>query len=144
MTVAAKTTLGAALWMVASGGTLIKVAELITVNPPKLSRETMDATTHDSPGAAMEVIAAGIYDPGEVTGQIHYIAGSAGDLAFLAAAIGGLQDFKCVVKGAAATQDITFSGFVTAYGPDDMPTSGKQTASFSIKVSGPRAQGASV
>lgn len=141
MTTAAKTAFGAELWMVVGGGTLAKVAEVRTINPPKRSRETLDATTHDSPAGAKEMIAAGTYDPGDVSGSINYIAGSPGDDAFIAAVTGDvLYDFKIVAKSAAGTEDMNFSGFVTEYGPDDMPTDGMQTASFSIKVSGPITQ----
>lgn len=144
MTTAAKITFGTELHMGPSGGALVKVAELLTVNPPKRSRDTIDVTTHDSPAGAMEFIAAGVYDPGEVSGQINYVAGNAGDDAFVAAiADGTLRDFKIVAKAATGTENLTFAGFVTEYGVDDMPVDGKQTASFSIKVSGPIAQAAS-
>lgn len=141
MTVAAKTAFGNSLWMAPDGSAVVKIAELISLNPPKLSRDTMDVTTHDSPAGAQEVIAAGTYSPGEISGQIHYIAGSPGDDAMLAAMTGGgLHDFKIVVKSGAGTEDQTCSGYVTEYGPDDMAPDGKQTASFSIKVSGPITQ----
>jgi hypothetical protein len=145
MTTSAKTNFGAAIWMAADGVTpLVKVAELINVTPPTRSREMIDATTHDSASAAQEFIAEGIYDPGEVTGQINYIAGSAGDDAFITAVTGGgLHDFKIVAKASTGTEDITFSGYVTSYGVDDLPTNGKQTASFTIKVSGAISQAAS-
>lgn len=144
MTTAAKTSFGSELWMGPAGGTLVKVSELLSVTPPRRSRETIDATTHDSPAGAQEFIAAGIYDPGEVGFSVNYIAGSAGDDAMILAVTDGeIRDFKIVAKSAADTEDIEFSGFVTEYGPDDLPTSGKQTASGSIKVSGEITQAAS-
>lgn len=144
MTVAAKTSFGAELWMVAAGGTLAKVAEVKSLNPPKLTRATIDVTTHDSPLGAREFITEGIYDPGEVSGSINYIAGSAGDDVMLAAMTSGaLYDFKVVLKSAADTEDMEFSGFLTEYGPDAQETEGVQTASFSIKVSGAITQAAS-
>ncbi len=144
MTTAAKISFGSELWMGPAGGTLVKMAELLNVNPPRRSRETIDATTHDSPGGAQEFIASGIYDPGEVSGSINYIAGSAGDDALIAAVTDGvIRDFKIVAKSASDTEDLTFSGFVTEYGVDDLPVEGKQTASFTIKVSGEIDQAAS-
>lgn len=143
MTTAAKTNFGAELHMGASGGSLTKIAELISVNPPKRTRGTIDVTTHDSPAGAMEFITEGIYDPGEVTGQINYIAGSAGDDSMIAAVTDGvIRDFKMVAKAATGTEELEFSGFVTNYGADEMPVTGKQVASFSIKVSGPITQAA--
>lgn len=144
MTTAAKTNFGAELWMGASGGSLTKVAELVTLNPPKQTRGTIDATSHDSPAGAMEFLTEGVYDPGEVTGQVNYIAGSTGDDAFIAAVTDGvIRDFKIVVKSASDTEDMEFSGFLTSYGPDEMPVNGKQVASFAVKVSGPITQAAS-
>ena len=138
MTTAAKTAFGTELWMGPAGGMLLMVAELRNVNPPKTTRELLDATTHDSTAGAKEMIAAGTYDPGEVSGSINYIADSTDDVAFIAAATGGARhDFKVVLKKATGTKDRLFSGFVTEYGADDMPVDGLQTASFSIKVSGP-------
>ncbi|BEV02202.1 phage tail tube protein [Novosphingobium olei] len=139
----AKTSLGAELHMGASSGALTEVAELLSLTPPQRSRETIDATTLSSTGA-QEFLAAGIYDPGEVSGQVHYIAGSAGDDAFIMAVTDGvIRHFKIVVKAATGTEDMEFSGFVTAYGVDELTIDGKQTASFTIKVSGAYTQAAS-
>jgi hypothetical protein len=137
MTVAAKTAFGAELWIAPADGTLVKVGELLTVTAPTQTRGTIDATTHDSPAGAQEFIVEGVYDPGQMQGQVNYIAGSPGDAAMVTALTGGaLQDFKIVEKAATGTYDTTFSGFITSYGPDAMPTNGKQTASFQAKVSG--------
>ena len=144
MTTAAKTAFGTELWLAPSGNTLVKVAELLTVTPPTITRDTEDATTHDSADGAMEFITDDTYDPGEIPFQTHYIAGSAGDDALLTASTGGaLQDFKVVVKAASGTEDIEGSGYVTGYGPDELPVKGKQAASGTIKVSGAAAQAAS-
>lgn len=138
MTVSAKTARGAELWMGPAEGTLVQVAELLTIDPPVASRDTIDVTSHDSADGAAEVIVEGIYDPGEIKGQVHYIANSAGDIAMLLAMTGGaLQDFKIVLKGASTDRKQEFSGFLTSYGPDGMEVRGKQTASFGAKVSGP-------
>lgn len=145
MTDAAKTTFGAELWMGPAGGTLVKVAELTSINPPKRSRSTIDVTSHDSTGGAQEFIGAAIYDPGEVSGSGFYVAGSTGDDAMVTAITDGVsRDFKLVVKSAADTEDQTFAGFVTEYGPDELPLDGVQTFSFTVKVSGVITQAASV
>lgn len=144
MPTAAQTSFGNQIWIAVDGQSLVKVAELLTVAPPKSARGMLDATSHDSTGGAEEVIPEGTYDPGSVTGQMHLIAGSATDLAFRAALSGGLlHDFRVVIKGAAgAAFNQTFSGYVTSYGPDDQPVKGKQAASFAIKISGAIAQAA--
>lgn len=144
MTTAAKKNFGNTFWMAAHLSPVVKIAELLSIDPPVMSRDMIDATSHDSAGGAEEVIAEGTYDPGEIKGQMHYIAGSTGDDAMIAALAGGtLMDFKIVVKAAAGTEDMTGSGYVTSYGPDGMATKGKQTAAFSLKVSGGITQAAS-
>lgn len=137
MTTAAKITFQNELWMGPAGGSLTKIAELRSVTPPKPSRDTVDATTHDSTGGAMEFIASGVYDPGTLNFSINHIAGDATDDALVAAmADGVLRDFKVVLKGASNEEAYTFSGFVTSYGPDDQPVNGLQTASGTVRVSG--------
>lgn len=144
MTTVAKTTFGAELWLAPAGDTLVKVAELLSVEPPVMQRDTMDVTTHDSAGGAMEVIGDGVYDPGNIKGQVHYIAGSTGDDALRLALTGGAkQHYKIVVKSAADTEDLTGSAYLISYGPDGMEVKGKQTAAFELKASGAVAQAAS-
>lgn len=141
MTTAAKTNFGAELWMAPSGQALVKVAELIEVEPPKPSRDTIDATTHDSVAGAMEFITSGVYDPGEIKLKVNYIANSVGDLAMRTAMSSAVkQDWKVVSKAAAGTSNQTGSGYVSEYGPDAMPVDGLQQASLTLKVSGPIAQ----
>lgn len=113
------------------------VAELISIQPPGMSRNTDDATTHDSAGGAMEFIADGIYDPGSMSLRMKYIAGSTNDAAFTTAMTGGaLQNVKVHVKTAAGFQAWTFSGYVTAYEIGDMPITGQQECTLTLKVSG--------
>lgn len=141
MTTAAKTNFGGQVWMGPSGGSLTMIAELKTFDPPVPEREVIEATTHDSAAGAKEFVAEGVFDPGELTFQINYIANSAGDVS-LAAAIGDgvKRDFRLVAKAASGSSQKTFSGFVTKYGQDPVPTSGLQTASVTVKVTGAIAQ----
>lgn len=148
MTTAAKTSLGAAFCMVAAPTAVVtathKIAELLSLKPPGWQRGTQDVTTHDSAGQAREFIVEGVYDAGEISGQVHYIAGSTGDTAMLGAMTGGtLMNCKCVLKAGTGTYDLSFQGYVTAYEPDDMEIDGKQTASFTVKITGAVTQGVS-
>lgn len=148
MTTAAKTALGAVFCMVAAPTAIItathRVAELISLQPPKLKRGTQDVTTHDSAGQAREFIVEGVYDAGEISGTIHYIAGSTGDALMMAAMTGGtLMNCKCALKAATGSQDLSFQGILTDYGPNDMVIDGKQTADFTIKITGGITQGVS-
>lgn len=142
MTTEAKITFGNELWMAPHGQALSKIAELRTISPPKPSRDMNDATTHDSPEGAMEFIPSGVYDPGTLPFSINHIAGSDDDLAFdEAATTAEFMDFKVVLKKASGTEDYLFSGYVTTYGPDDQPVNGIQTASGTVRVSGPVVRG---
>ncbi|MBM3928743.1 MAG: hypothetical protein FJ335_09830, partial [Sphingomonadales bacterium] len=102
MTVAAKTNFGQKVFMdPAPTAAATLVAELVSVKLPGATRGTQDATTHDSPGGAMEFIADGTYDPGDMTVKVKFIAGSSGDLAFnTAMTTGALQNVKCHTKSA--------------------------------------------
>lgn len=138
MTTAAKTTFANKVFMnPAPTAATTAVAELIDFDPPKPARGTIDATTHDSAAGAEEVIVEGTYDPGELSLTVNYIARSAGDLAMTLAFTGAtLQNCKMQVKTATGTEDWTFQGYVTSYGPDSQPVKGKQTAGLALKVSG--------
>lgn len=137
----AKPTFGTTLRLGPTGGSLTALLALVTITPPRITREAVDATHHGSTDGAMEFIPDGVYDPGEITGAINYEAGNADDDLLLAAATAdGLYDFEFTANAASGTETFECSGVMTDYGPDELPVRGKQTASFTIKVSGPRTQ----
>lgn len=138
MTAAAKDTRGTVLKLVATGGTLAAIAELTSITPPALTRGVLDATTHDGATEAMESIADGVYDPGEISCQGHLIAGTAADDLFITAlTTGGVYDFEVVIKAATGTESMTGKCIITAYTPGDMPVQGgKQTFTATLKVTG--------
>jgi len=139
----AKTALGATLKAVASGGSLAAIGELLRIDPPKIRRGVIEASDLSTTGG-MEYIHEGLYDIGEVSGVIHWIAGSAADDLLLAGVVtGGLYDFEIVVKAASGTEDINFSGYFTEVGGEPLEINGKQGFTFTIKPSGDYTQGAS-
>lgn len=143
MTTAAKTTFGNKLFLGTAAGTLTTVGELLSFDPPNAQRGTMDVTTMDSAAGAEEVIVEGTYDPGDMKGQVHYIGGSSFDLAMITAVTSGaIQYFKIQLKSATGTIDRTGACYVTSYGPDGQSVKGKQTAAFSLKVTGAVTQAA--
>jgi predicted secreted protein len=136
-TARAKASFGIELWLVPDGGSLVKVAELITLNPPPISRGTIDATTHDSSGGAMEKIAQGVYEVGAITGQIHYEPDSTQDDALVLAMTGGaLQDFKIVFPTGSPRKNLTGSGYLTEYAPQDAPVDGRLVANLTLTPTG--------
>lgn len=139
----AKTSLGATLSMGVSASPLTALAELTNITPTKITRDTIDVSHLGSTGGK-DYLAAGLYDLAEVTVSMNYEAGSATDDALsLAATEGTLRYFEIVAKAGTGTEDITFSGFVTSYGPDEFTVDGKQQASATIKPTGDIAQAAS-
>ena len=138
MTAAAKNTYGAVLKLDDAGGTPAAIAELNSITPPALSRGTIDVTTHNGASQAMEFIADGTYDSGEINVEGNLIAGSDADDLFLTAlTTGAMQDFEILIKAATGTETQSGSCFVTSYTPGPMPVAGaKQTLSATLKVSG--------
>lgn len=141
---------GAAFYMAAVAaplGALIKLAEVVSVKAPGMTRGTIDTTTHDSVDGFMEFMGEGTIDPGELTIQVHRVPGSATDTACLAAAASGLATAMKVTsngrddQGAPKKMQTAGIGIVTSYEPDDQPVQGKQTATLSIKASGKWVQG---
>lgn len=133
-------TFGTTLKLGPTGESRTALSKVVTITPPKLSRNAVDSTHHASVDGAMEFIPDGIYNPGQLTGTINYIAGDADDDLLLAAALGGVYDFEFTANAESGTETFIRSGVMTEYGPDELPVSGKQTASFSIQLSGPGTQ----
>ena len=144
MTAAAKDTRGTILKLVATGGSLATIAELTSITPPTLSRGTIDVTSHDGATEAMEFIADGVYDPGEISCEGHLVAGTAADDLFIAAlTTGAVDDFEIVVKAASGTESLEGKCLITSYAPGDMPVAGgKQTFTATIKITGALVQAA--
>lgn len=141
---------GAAFYMAAVAaptGTLVKLAEVVSVKAPSLSRGTIDTTTHDSVDGIMEFIGDGVADPGELTITVNRVPGGDTDTACIAALAAGVALAMKVTsngrtaQGAATKIQTAGIGIVTGYEPDDQPVNGKQTATLSIKASGKWVQG---
>ena len=143
MTTAGKDTFGTVLKLADSGGTPAAIAELTSITPPAITRGTIDVTTHDGSSDAMEYIADGVYDEGEISIEGLLIGGSTADDLFIAAIAGGvLQDFELVFKAASGTETKAGSCLVTNYAPGDMPVAGgKQTFTATLKLTGATTQG---
>lgn len=130
----------------ADPGALVEVGEVLGVTPPSPTRDTIDTTHHGSAGDYREFISS-LIDAGEVSVSMHYIPGSAEDTLINAAfAAGDLRAFKIGVNSdtPGTQRQITGSGFVTGYVPDEIPIDDKMVATLTLKVSGPIAFGAFV
>lgn len=139
----AKNTFGSELWIAASGSALVKVAELLDVGPPALSRNSQDATTHESTGGWMERIGDGVIETGQISFEGHYVPLSAGDTALRGFMVSGaLIDFEVRMKGTSASGQVktSGSGYLVAYTPNSLPVRGKQTFNGAIDPTGVLAQ----
>lgn len=143
MTTVAETNFGAQVWLAPAGNTLVMVAELISVDPPAITGEVVDVTTHDSAedaygGVPREFIGEKVYDPGDFTFKVHHKPGTAGDLALrTAAASRALQDVKLVdLDEAGDPYPSEGAGIVMSYAPDSRPVNGVKTATVRVKKSG--------
>ena len=138
-----KPTFGTSLKLGTDPQALTALQKVVTITPPKRSREAVDATHHGSPGGAMEFIPDGVYDPGGLSGSLNYVAGDADDDALNEALMSDeIYTFEFTANGEAGKEVFTCKGTMTEYGPDELPVTGKQTASFSIKLSGQTTQAA--
>lgn len=111
------------------------LGEVTAITPPGWSRDTVDATHMQSPGAHREFI-AGLADAGEVSMDVNYVPGNA--------AAAALEAEKALTGSSAAINRritfpdgsyMTFVGILTAFEPD-APIDDKMSASVTMKVSG--------
>lgn len=56
-----------------NGGVYTDVAELITLGDYEMTRETIDVTTHDSPGGVKQFIPGGYIDVADITAEVHFL-----------------------------------------------------------------------
>lgn len=116
--------------------TLNEISDILSVTPPSATVETIDTTSHSSPGAVREFI-AGLMDTGEGSIRINWVPGNTGDVALSAAlASRAVKAFKINLPATTGTRDFSGSCVVTGYEKDDVVIDDKMTAVLSFKVSG--------
>lgn len=119
-----------------NGTALTEVADVMGVTPPSPTVETIDTTTHGSPGGVREFI-AGLIDTGEGSIRINYLPGSASDVLLSAAVMSrAVKAWKINVPAQTGTWDFTGNCVVTGYEKDDVVIDDKMTAIVTFKVSG--------
>jgi hypothetical protein len=110
--------------------TYTALAEVLSVTPPSISVETVDATHMGSDDGFREFIAS-LKDGGECTVNMNYVETSATLLQTLVLA--GVERFKIVFPGSST---FIFSGIPTAFAFDDLVIDDKVAMSLTIKVTG--------
>lgn len=104
------------------------IANITSLSPPGISRETLDVTAHDSPNGYMEFL-GGLKDPGEVSFDVNYDPSEHDTL---------VDDFELddPVNYEVSFPDGTvwaFGAILTGFEPD-APYDDKLTASITLKV----------
>ena len=134
---------GAQFHMAATGGSsdLTKLAEVTSVALPNEQTAEVEVTHYESPNRTKEFI-SGLIDPGELSIEINYIAGSdTDDLIVAAKGDGAVRQMKIVLPQ--YTQQFTFPGIVRGY-DRSAPIEGRMTATITIRVAGAVIQAAVV
>lgn len=111
------------------------LGEVTAITPPGWSRDTVDATHEQSPGAHREFI-AGLADAGEVSMDINFVPGNAAAAALEAEK--ALTGSSTLINRRITFPDgsyMSFAAILTAVEPD-APIDDKMSASVTLKVSG--------
>jgi len=110
----------------------VTVAQVSDISGPSLSMDTIDVTTHDSPGAWREFI-AGLKDPGEVSLEIVYDPAGVTHIALKDDITNRTRrNFLIVFPDASATQ-WNFAAYVTDFEPA-MGVEDAMMASVTLKL----------
>lgn len=118
-----------------NGTTLTPVTDVTNISPPSPTKDVVDITTYASPGRTRERI-AGLVDPGEMTLEMNYIAGSGSDTLITSTLYAATtKAMKIVIPTLTGTWEFTFQGFVTNY-TKSAPVDGKQSATVTIMIAG--------
>jgi hypothetical protein len=111
-------------------GTYVAVAEVVSITPPGVTRESVEATHLKSPGSYKEFI-AGLKESGEAQLTLNFVPDES-DAIFTAfgADTGNYQiTFPNGVM-------MRFAGFFTAWNPPELTAGGKMEATATIKATG--------
>lgn len=123
---------------------LVELGEVKRFGVPSDEADEHEVTHFKSPDRRKEYI-AGLIDSGEVTAMLNYVPGSATDLLLTDAQEDGtIRAVRFIIPdklGQAAWQ-ITTSGFVKKYAPDDLEPNAPITATLTIRITGAKSQAA--
>jgi predicted secreted protein len=113
------------------------VAEVLNIDGPGLTMETIDVTNHDSASAHREHIAS-LKDGGEVTFSINYLPANATHAntgtGLLATYVNRTARNWKIVWTDSGTTEQPFTGFITNFQPHG-PIDAQLTADITIKIS---------
>lgn len=111
------------------------VAKVLTLTPPKITRDDMDVTDHDSPDGFQEWI-PGMKDGGEVPFTVHLIPTNDTQKDLATAQDTDDPEPWTIEFPTVPKLYINFNGYVNEFGPGDTPVDGVLTYECKIKVTG--------
>jgi predicted secreted protein len=126
--------------MAAYGSALKKgattVAAVSSLSGPSLQAETIDVTTHDSPSAIREFV-SGLIDGGEISGSLVFDPNVATHIGLYNDLVARTSaSYSIVYPFTGGVETVTFTAFVTGFGPVEAQPDGAVTAPFTLKVAG--------
>lgn len=123
---------------------LVELGEVKRFGVPSDQADEHEVTHFKSPDRRKEYI-SGLIDGGEVTVMLNYVPGSATDILLTDAQEDGtVRAVRFIIPdtvGQPAWQ-ITTSGFVKKYAPDDLEPNAPITATLTIRITGAKSQAA--
>ncbi len=141
----AKPSFGSIVKLGTSSGSLTALSKRFDVGVPKRTRDALDATDHGSPDGYAEFIADGVSDGGTLTVNMNFVAGDSDDDLCNTMYDAGNGFVSWTVNAASGSETFGPVACVfTEYGPDNLGTKGKQTATLVCKISGKAVQAATV
>lgn len=109
----------------------VEIGEILNVEPPEVSADEIDVTTHGSPDNWREYI-AGLKEGGEVTVEFIYAGNNEGQLALLSDLGGAIKKFEIVFNDGSIW---SIDAFVKSY-VHGVPLDDKMTGTVGLKVTG--------
>lgn len=120
--------------------TFTKIAEIIDIDGPSMSRDVIEVTSQDSTDGWREFI-PGMRDGGEISVTANWIpAGTTqdGSVGLLSKFTDDdIHNFQIITAddGSSGTMDIDFAAIVTNFSPS-LPLEDRATLNFSLKITG--------
>ena len=125
----------------AAYGTLLKkagttITQVSSLSGPNLQAETIDVTTHDSPSAIREFV-SGLIDGGEINGTLVFDPNQATNIALYNDLVSRTSaSYSIVFLFTGGVETVTFTAYVTGFGPIEAQPDGAVTTPFTLKVAG--------
>lgn len=135
---AAPTTGLGAIFSLQDGTTYNDIGEVISIQPPGVTAETID-TTELNPTDAFRTFIKSLKDGGEVTVVMHMDPATVADAenqSLLKAEVEGTDNSTAKIEFSDAGPNVIFSGPATGWTPGELTADGKIELTFTMKVSG--------